>query len=337
MRESRILKKERIVRILSLQALRAVGAIAVVLYHAGTLGAGINLRVGATGVDLFFIISGVVMYLSVNDQTSMPSFLWARFTRVVPLYWIGTIGAVGVYIAKSGHFPPILDIAKSAFFLPSEHFGDFPILYPGWSLNYETFFYALIAVLLMFGSSAMSLAATTTLALGTLHESVQIPYAEYYCQPVMIEFAAGILIGMAIRARLTPSRGISTILICVGIVLLVLHSPDSKINAAVGWGVPWAMILIGSIALDSSRLVRSKITQLLGAASYSIYLAHPFVIWGIEALTRDRNNLVFASAAALSILSGLIAHLVIEKPLLSGLRKFQPFKKLNVPAGKSAL
>ena len=96
------------------------------------------------------------------------------------------------------------------------------------------------------------------------------------------------------------------------------------------------MILVGSIAFDSSRLVRSKITQLLGAASYSIYLAHPFVIWGIEVLTRDRNNLVFAAAAVLSILSGLIVHLSIEKPLLSGLRKFQPFKKLNVSEGKSA-
>ncbi|KVZ26956.1 hypothetical protein WL14_00485 [Burkholderia cepacia] len=323
-------------RILSLQALRAVGAISVVLYHAGTLGAGINLRVGATGVDLFFIISGAVMYLSVNDKTSTPSFLWARFTRVVPLYWIGTVGAVGVYIAKSGNFPPVLDIVESALFLPSEHFGEFPLLYPGWSLNYEIFFYAIIAILLIFCSSAMGLAAIITLALGVLHESVQIPYAEYYCQPVMIEFAAGILIGMAISYRLTPSRGISAILICVGITLLALHSPDLKINSAVGWGVPWAMILVGSIAFDSSRLVRSKITQLLGAASYSIYLTHPFVIWGFEAFTRDRNNLIFTAAAALSIISGLIVHLAIEKPLLSGLRKFQPFKKLNVSDGKSA-
>ncbi|MGU7779600.1 acyltransferase family protein [Burkholderia sp. PU8-34] len=323
-------------RVLSLQALRAVGAIAVVLYHAGSLGAGVNLHVGATGVDLFFIISGTVMYLSVNGQTSSPGFLWARFTRVVPLYWIGTLGAALVYIAKSGHFPPTWGIAQSVFFLPPEHVGTFPLLYPGWSLNYEIFFYALIAILLMFGTSAMSLTAIITLALGALHESVQTPYVEYYCQPVMIEFAAGILIGMAIRVRLIPSRGVSLMLICVGSALLALHSPRSRIYAAIGWGVPWAMILVGSLAFDSSRLVRSKVTQLLGAASYSIYLAHPFALWGIEAFTRDRNNLVFASAVALSILSGLIVHLAIERPLLIGLRKFQPFRKLNAPEGKSA-
>lgn len=48
----------------SLQALRGLGAIAVVIFHSLSMYPFLNFKAGAAGVDLFFMISGVVMCLS---------------------------------------------------------------------------------------------------------------------------------------------------------------------------------------------------------------------------------------------------------------------------------
>src|SRR5258708_11616622 len=73
-------------QILAIQYLRALAALAVVVFH--------NLErsddpfvVGQAGVDLFFVISGFVMWtLADAQQPSAQAFLWRRIIRIVPLY-----------------------------------------------------------------------------------------------------------------------------------------------------------------------------------------------------------------------------------------------------------
>src|SRR4051794_39641838 len=108
--------------LLSLQALRAVAATAVVIWHAT-----INLNywtkttiewsvIGAAGVDLFFVISGFIITLvsweSFGRAESIAPFLARRFVRVGFLYWLITT----IYVMANSY--PASKVIASYLFLP---------------------------------------------------------------------------------------------------------------------------------------------------------------------------------------------------------------------------
>ena len=82
-------------RIYELDAFRGIAAMAVVLYHYSTryneifdVTSFLNFSFGWMGVPLFFILSGFVITLSVNRCKSPFEFLYRRFIRLYPTYWI---------------------------------------------------------------------------------------------------------------------------------------------------------------------------------------------------------------------------------------------------------
>ena len=78
-------------KIVTVQALRAVAALAVLIRHAGFY----EYQVLAAGVDLFFVISGFVMVVSCwpefGKQCAPRRFIVRRLLRIVPLYWLATL------------------------------------------------------------------------------------------------------------------------------------------------------------------------------------------------------------------------------------------------------
>src|SRR4051794_23602479 len=85
--------------VLVLQYLRGIAAMAVAIYHVqlgvtyySEVPTGTTSRFGAAGVDLFFVISGFIMfYIAAEKQPAPSKFLTARLLRVIPLYWLVTI------------------------------------------------------------------------------------------------------------------------------------------------------------------------------------------------------------------------------------------------------
>jgi len=124
----------------SIQVLRAIAAIGVVLVHAGIDfnywgHASINWHLrGAAGVDLFFVISGFVMvYISkphFGQGDTWMTFILRRIIRIVPLYWLVTT----FYAFSGGH--PLHQIISSYLFIPDVE-GAPPLLAQGWTLRYE--------------------------------------------------------------------------------------------------------------------------------------------------------------------------------------------------------
>ncbi len=91
--------------LVSIQALRAVAALMVLVFHLcqelTKLGADLpatTFIIGTAGVDLFFVISGFVMVYSSERLFGQPrasiQFLARRVVRIVPLYWIATTAMV---------------------------------------------------------------------------------------------------------------------------------------------------------------------------------------------------------------------------------------------------
>jgi exopolysaccharide production protein ExoZ len=151
---------------LTVQALRAVAALLVVLLHAfetwgervDPAAPEVNWENGAAGVDIFFIISGFVMVISSRRLADRPDawliFLRHRVVRIVPLYWLlTTVKIFAVVVLGRVVLRTVLDfnfVAGSYLFLPvTDSAGHFrPVLPVGWTLTYEFLFYLLFAAAL---------------------------------------------------------------------------------------------------------------------------------------------------------------------------------------------
>ncbi|HEX2801677.1 MAG TPA: acyltransferase, partial [Phenylobacterium sp.] len=80
----------------SIQALRGLAALAVLVFHAADRAGG-TFGVGASGVDVFFVISGFIMWVVTCRETPTPArFLARRAERIAPLYWLVTLGTAAV-------------------------------------------------------------------------------------------------------------------------------------------------------------------------------------------------------------------------------------------------
>jgi peptidoglycan/LPS O-acetylase OafA/YrhL len=96
---------------LSIQYLRGCAALAVVWLHSHLqlermtdLGPSTQHH-GDVGVDLFFVISGFIIWISTDDDRSRPVAFWRRRAiRVVPLYWLCTLAMVILLTATTSLF-----------------------------------------------------------------------------------------------------------------------------------------------------------------------------------------------------------------------------------------
>ena len=160
----------------NIQALRAVAAFLVVFVHIDRLAELAGFRAGTTvfgntGVDLFFVISGFIMVVTVTERPQSPAqFFRHRVARIVPLYWLVTLAVftlalVAPVLLQSTRANPA-ELLKSLAFIPYRRFDGqmHPLVFVGWTLNYEMMFYALFAVGMLFSRKAAGFAFT----LGTL-------------------------------------------------------------------------------------------------------------------------------------------------------------------------
>jgi exopolysaccharide production protein ExoZ len=309
------------------QYLRAVAALGVVVFHALERTGG-QFVIGAAGVDIFFVVSGFIMWvLAETRQPSPAAFLRERIERIAPLYWAAT--AVMVAGGLAGLFPNMrltaLHVVGSFAFVP--HFspsdgGLWPVLVQGWTLNYEMFFYALFALVLPL-AAARRLAAMLTLfaglvGLGLIFEP-QNAVLKTYTSPLLLEFVIGAAIGRLWMAGRMPPLGVGWSLIIVAAAgFAFVGTTFVGFNAYV-LGPLAAALLVGVLALEKAGAVRrfSSMTY-VGDASYSIYLWHTMAI-SVVAKLADQLSIPAPVAAALAIVSGiaigLACHECLEKPL----------------------
>ena len=112
------------------------------------------LGYGYYDVDLFFVISGFIIYFaSTRRPVTWQTFAFYRLTRIVPLYWLFTGLMVALMLAVPGqfatHFSPDLALRSLGFVAITT--GSEPLIYPGWTLEYEMVFYLLATLSIGFG------------------------------------------------------------------------------------------------------------------------------------------------------------------------------------------
>ncbi|MGK6324147.1 acyltransferase family protein [Sphingomonas sp. DT-51] len=331
---------------LSIQYLRAIAALLVVLHHARNPEPWLfnplaGLSLGQSGVDIFFVISGFIMYAAARDEPA-GQFVYRRIVRVAPLYWLATIvSLLFFYRRQLIAFDPALfgKLASSLLFIPNYNLLHpdeiWPVLVPGWTLNYEMFFYAIFALALLSRALVPVVIAVIIAAVsaGRLIGSDN-PAWLTYTDPILLDFAFGLLI-----ARFYPagaSRWL-VLLLPLGVALLLL-APVPGSWRALYWGVPAALIVMGALALEAGGgLPQLAGLKTIGDASYSLYLVHPMVITVADKVVQKVPLTGFAQFALLlivafvgSVLAGIMTHRLVEKPLL---RRLQGRRRPAVGAG----
>ena len=139
-------------RIKELDALRGIAALLVLLFHFtnGRIQSSLGFKFGITGVDLFFMISGFVIFMSISKVKSGTEFLINRFTRLYPTYW-ASVTFTFVLMLVIGHasinsLPTyFINLSMFQYFL---HVPD--IDGPYWTLAVELQFYILMFFLFYF-------------------------------------------------------------------------------------------------------------------------------------------------------------------------------------------
>ncbi len=335
----------------NIQALRAVAALIVVWAHVRELFPDITiiktLPSGLAGVDLFFVISGFIMVVSTQSRAISPlEFIANRWGRLAPIYYIVTIivfllAAIAPAIMKSSR-PDADSLLYSFLFIPHLKSAGriYPLYYLGWTLNYEMFFYATLAVGMSifrtwrYVATAAFICALAALGFfmdGVIDHSVVL-YS--FTRSIMIDFVLGIAIALSIPAltRIGRSRLIAGVSLATGLLALALAGYfvpqfENDFVAPAGdtilrYGIPAAVIVASAVGLElNGAFVKSRLVLLIGDASYSLYLTHFFVI-AVAIMISKRLALgvparvcIAVAAYATSIAVAIFVYRQVEQPL----------------------
>jgi peptidoglycan/LPS O-acetylase OafA/YrhL len=310
----------------NIELLRFIAALAVVYFHAvGTLRAvafpeiGPNplTELGAAGVDVFFVISGFVIFLSLTRKNRTPiEFARDRLIRLVPAYWILTISHLvilaSVAILRAAEVPFDFSWTIQSLFFVSQPLGNnLPLISQGWSLEIEMLFYLLVAVGLIIKNPIANI-VFPAVALVSLVSFGLLP-------DLALEFIFGGLLGY-LYTRIKFPAPVAIGAGVIGIVLFVAPVILGAVDAPrwVTWGIPSMLVVFSAINLPQ---LNWKILPTIGAASYPVYLLHMMVINIVSPIMfmfGSSTAMFFFALASCLILSqvlGIIFDKMVDKPI----------------------
>jgi exopolysaccharide production protein ExoZ len=335
----------------SLETLRIVAAALVVCAHLPEFDVpvlkwffGPRLFIGSIGVDLFFVISGIVIGLSVqrmiaarDEASSFRSFVVARIFRIFPLYLFATALTLALAVVRGHPLPSPGSLLSSILLLPQREDGQFvdPVMHIGWTLRFELYFYVVCALGILFRRRWLPLALV---GVGVLLPASVLPY---YSNPIILEFIGGYLLAFLVESGHFPRPRPIASWAVFGVALAWMaaaatghdwgYPPQFDIDQAprmvieyngihvarwIAWGLPAVLMVTACLMLEGH--LRWPIAW-AGRYTYSLYLLHPFLLSMLAPLG---HRLPFAPSLALIpfICSAAIvcwlAHRFLERPAL---------------------
>ena len=333
---------QRRARILNLQILRFIAALGILISHAADLTLGRTSPIWSfpwtAGVDIFFIISGVIMTILTDGRFGRPGaarqFLTRRIIRIVPIYWLFTALMIATVILLPGQVRNSqadgASIVTSLLFVPWAR-GDgqiVPILAQGWTLNYEAFFYLAFALALLH-RRGLALLAAGFIVLAMLHAAIPqgIVAVHFWSDPIILEFVAGIALAKLWLGGVRLRPATSAMLAAASLLLFATAEPIGLhlFGRMVANGVPAAMLcaafLFGVEPSAPGPLRRAFAAG--GDASYALYLSHTFTINAVVLAIGGRVTgwAMMTTAIALAIVASLVIHRMVERPTLRALHR----------------
>jgi exopolysaccharide production protein ExoZ len=316
-----------------IQMLRGIAALAVTFVHIHqhtaqpTEFASWLLRPTASGVDLFFMISGFIMVYTTRDSDGTLRYAWTfmlkRLTRIWPTYatltviYIPIIVLSGVVIGRQDIDPTVWNFMKSMMFIPIGLDMDGPfwgaaLLHTGWTLNYEVYFYAVFAISMLFRRAAIvffalwlifTLTGLPLLFFGHASFDAGISYGwgwkylNLITSPMIWEFFIGVITAHLYFSRIyIASREACWILLSIATSLMIwilwgfpLHSRGFGMT---DWGIAYAIFFPTIVIVSKTLTLRQpRFLVWLGNISFSLYLVHPIIVHPIANLLYEIESI----------------------------------------------
>lgn len=329
--------------ILSIQILRFIAALSVVLFHAHNaltdhLAAHKEdaidhaFRVGASGVHIFFVISGFVMvYTTWRSRLTPGKFLSRRLIRIYPIYWVMAVTYFIVHLALGTryHLGGLQFLGAALLFPETSSL----IIGPGWTLSFEMYFYLCFALALLAGLKRGLVGLTAFYLLSTVAGRILAPHSAIgttATNSLLLEFASGAWLGYVFAHGFAVRPRAGAALIFAGVVLFVsgFWLPYERLPSVISWGIPSLLLVTGALAFEPwLRNATGRGLAKLGDSSYLLYLSHILVIDLLIATPISVWNRSVPSAVWLTIpitaictIGAALGYEAVERPLLKLLK-----------------
>jgi peptidoglycan/LPS O-acetylase OafA/YrhL len=313
-------------RLTELDSLRGIAAMLVMLFHytcnyveitAGGWTHRSGIWWGFYGVQLFFAISGFVIYMSLERSQRASDFIVSRFSRLFPTFWAAMlITTIVVTLTGDARLKvEVIAILANVTMLPSV-FNQPPVDAVYWSLAVELQFYFFIFLLHALGQfHRIERWLVGWIMLGLLGAHFgRVDYMTIWQQ--IAWFALGI---GAYRIWTGARRWQEQM------PLFALGTAAAFAFGGIGWLVTWAIVAALLALLISQRLMMLRHPLLLwfGAISYPLYLVHQYVgyaLFGVmEKIGMARAPMLVAATVVVLTLAWLL-HVLVERPSQRWLR-----------------
>lgn len=327
-------------RFQELDVFRGIAAFAVMLFHFSSrypsvyspgTELGWSFDYGHYGVQLFFMISGFVIFLTLSRCKTASDFIVSRVSRLFPAYWaaMSLTATVGLLWPLPDQHYSIYQLAINGTMLQSYlYVPSIDGVY--WTLSYELGFYAVMLALYLFGVVRhvhaivlIWLAAAAVNAVWPLPFRLQLlavlPYAPL--------FMAGLLFHEVWLKRATVKTWLLLALCLAGACVL-------EENVVGRWLMPVFFLLFWAAVSGHMRWLLNRPLLWLGSISYTLYLVHQMlgfrlIAWLESAGWSVNAAIVVAIVAACVLATALTA--LVEQPALNHVRRW--YARYRQPTG----
>lgn len=332
-------------RLLELDALRGITVLLVVIFHLTMNDGQIRhwTKFGVTGVDLFFVISGFVILLTLERINHWQDFVISRFSRLYPTYWFCVTFTTVLVILKH------IVLKEPLGGLPTQYLANMTMFQsyfrmanidgPYWTMTIEMLFYLfMFAIFLLkkldkiefIGSITLIPVIAYHLLLNTkyqpLHQTIGnlIPLINHF--PL---FLSGIIFYRIVSRKATFIRYL-IIVFCFNLQYVLFFDGGSSnlfiSHTDYGFMLAFYLTIFILYANDNLNFIVNDFTLFFGKISYGLYLIHQFL--GVEVIIPVFTKYFHANFLVSAILIAfpsvvVIAFLInkyIEKPAMVRIR-----------------
>ena len=326
-------------RFSELDALRGVSALSVILFHytakyreffGHSFPEYLDFKYGFIGVDLFFIISGFVIFMTISKVGFISEFIFKRFIRLYPTFWICVI-ITFLSINLWGVIPRMETTFRDGIF-------NFLMFYrilrvfieikdvdgAYWSLLPELQFYFLISLVFIFNQlKRIYLVCIFWICLIIIDNFLfHIRFLGLF---IDLKFGGFFIAGILFYKIISDKEDILKNHLFIVFTLMINICISIKLNLKESFFlIPFIYVIFYLFAYRKIKFLNKRVLLFLGAISYPLYLIHQnlgyaiikqFELWGYT------NIYIIIFPIMISVFIASLITFYVERPVLKYFKK----------------